>query len=85
VEPAFASMASNILVPLLIGNGPLELVEDTWVVPKLVERINYLENKLMDSKNKPDEYHSANNTLSDRIISALRVAGRSLDAGLTFM
>jgi hypothetical protein len=81
-------MASNILVPLVHGSGPsgasVALVEESWVIPRLVERIQELEEQL-HSKPRLEEDQIDNESFTDRFTAALRVAGRSVDAGLAFM
>jgi hypothetical protein len=80
-------MASNILIPLLGPSASVELVEGDWVIPKLVERIHDLEEKLC-SRSQQEEHQTDSETgyfFTDRISSALRVASKSIDAGLAFM
>ncbi|KAL4517975.1 hypothetical protein Ndes2526A_g02341 [Nannochloris sp. 'desiccata'] len=80
-------MGSNILIPLLGPSASVELVEGDWVIPKLVERIQDLEEHL-NRINQPEAHHTDNGTgsfFTDSISSALRVAGRTIDAGLAFI
>ncbi len=61
----------------------MELVEGDWVIPKLVERIKDLEEQL-HNRNQLEEHQddNENESFTDRF---LKVAGRSVDAGLAFM
>jgi hypothetical protein len=81
-------MASNILVPLMGAGASVELVEESWVIPRLVERIQDLEEQLSRAEateERQTDNENDNETFSDRFAAFLRVAGRSVDAGLAFM
>jgi len=78
--------SNNILIPLLGPSASVELVEGDWVIPKLVERIHHLEE--LYSRSRIEEHQTDDekgSSFTDRISSALCVAGRSVDAGLAFM
>ena len=79
-------MASNILVPLIGAGASVELVEESWVIPRLVERIQDLEEQSSRAEATEErQSDNENESFSDRFAAFLRVAGRSVDAGLAFM
>ena len=73
-------MTSNIFVPYIIGPiGVVELTEDSWVIPRLVQRIAELEEHLQTSLD-PVKVDEAG--ILEKIAAA---ACRGMDAGIAFM
>lgn len=80
-------MSPRLLVPILNTAGPapqiVQLVEEDWVVPRLVERISELEEKLYGSQ--IEERAEIGGAWFDKIGAALRSAVDGVDASLAYI